>query len=468
MRPTRSVPISSLVSVTTRMSLTLVLLAAAVTGCGESAGSQGGVGVDAQPGGSADAGDAGSPAAEAGPPAVEAGPAAAEAGPPAPPVEIGPPVETRPPNAPGQRPAFAGQTRAPRRSAAVAFEVRTVARGLVHPWAVAFLPDGAFLVTERPGRLRIVAPDGTLSPPVAGLPAVDARGQGGLLDVALDPAFRQNGLVYWSYAEPRTGGNGTAVARGRLVREGAPRLDAVEVLWRMTPTLDSGAHFGSRLVFARDGALFVTTGERSVLEGRRQAQRLDSAFGKVVRIRPDGSVPADNPFQGREGALPALWSIGHRNLQAAALHPETGLLWVVDHGARGGDEVNVVRPGRDYGWPTITYGEEYSGAPIGQGATAQAGMEQPVYYWDPVIAPSGMAFYDGALFPAWRGSLFIGALAGEHVARLTLDGERVVGEERLLEGRARFRDVRVGPDGALYLLTDETAGELLRLAPPGR
>jgi aldose sugar dehydrogenase len=375
------------------------------------------------------------------------------------------PVESQSPNASDQKPAFAGQTRAPYRSAGVSFEVQVVAKGLEHPWAVAFLPDGAMLVTERPGRMRVVERDGSLSPPIAGLPRVDEGGQGGLLDVILDPRFADNQRIYWSYSEPRSGGNGTAVARGRLVRDGAPRLEDVAVIWRMTPTLDSSLHFGSRLLFARDGALFITTGERSIREGRRQAQRLDSAFGKIIRVQPDGTAPRDNPFVDRPGALPEIWSYGHRNVQAAAWHPGTGELWIVDHGARGGDELNVIERGKDYGWPTITYGIEYSGAEIGDGITAKEGMEQPIYYWDPVIAPSGAAFYNGDRFPAWKGSLFIGALAGRHLARLTLEGRRVVGEERLLADRARIRDVRVGPDDAIYVVTDEGDGELLRLVP---
>ena len=377
----------------------------------------------------------------------------------------GEPLETQPPNAPSQRPAFAGQTRAPLATDRVAFDTVVVARGLEHPWALAFLPDGAMLVTERPGRLRIVGKDGALSPPVAGLPAVDAREQGGLLDVVLDPAFADTQRVYWSYAEPGERGNTTAVARGRLVRDGAPRLADVEVIWRMKPALDSTKHFGSRLVFARDGTLFVATGERSIDEGRPHAQRLDGTLGKVVRIRPDGSVPDDNPFTGRAGAAPEIYSYGHRNIQAAALHPETGELWVVEHGTRGGDEINVVHPGKNYGWPVIAYGLEYTGGKIGEGRTQADGMEQPIYYWDPVLAPSGMAFYTGDRFPAWKGDLFVGGLAAKHVARLELDGTRVVGEERLLVDRARFRDVRVGPDGGLYLLTDAAEGELLELVP---
>jgi glucose/arabinose dehydrogenase len=374
-------------------------------------------------------------------------------------------METRAANAPHQQPAFPGQTRAPYRTANVAFDVRTLAR-LEHPWAVAFLPGGAKLVSERSGRMRIVDPAGELSPPLEGVPKVYARGQGGLLDVAPDPAFDQNQLVYFAYSEPREDGSGTAVARGRLVLGPPPRLEGVQVVWRMKPTIDSNKHFGSRLVFTADGMLFVTTGERFVSTGQRQAQNLDSAFGKIVRIRPDGTIPEDNPFAKQQGALPEIWSLGHRNIQAAALHPKTKELWVVDHGARGGDEINVARAGRNYGWPIITYGEDYSGLPIGEGKTAQAGMEQPLYYWDPSIAPSGMAFYEADAFPAWRGSLFVGALADRHLARLTLDGERVVGEERLLTDRAsRIRDVRVGPDGLVYVLTDEPNGELLVLEP---
>jgi aldose sugar dehydrogenase len=376
----------------------------------------------------------------------------------------GRPVETRPAEGRGQRPAFPGQTRAPFERSGVEFGVQVVATGLEYPWALAFLPDGAMLVTERPGRLRIVGADGARSRPIDGLPRVDARDQGGLLDVALDPKFAENGLVYWSYAEPRDGGNGTAVARGRLVR-GALRLDDVRVIWRQQPTLDSTKHFGSRLVFAPDGMLFVTTGERSILEGRRQAQRLDGALGKIIRIRPDGTIPGDNPLVGRRGALPEIWSYGHRNTQAAAWHAGTGALWIVEHGTRGGDEINIALPGKDYGWPTIAYGIEYAGGKIGEGITAREGMEQPIYYWDPVIAPSGMAFYDADLFPAWKGSLFVGGLAGKHLARLSIRDRRVVGEERLLAGRARIRDVRVGPEGALYVLTDEESGELLRLVP---
>ncbi len=376
----------------------------------------------------------------------------------------GEPLETASRQAPSQTPTFTGQTRAPFKTASVGFEAKRVLGDLEHPWGLAFLPDRSMLITERPGRLVLAGADGARAN-VVNLPKVDARDQGGLLDVVVDPKHADTGLIYWCYAEPRDGGNGTAVARGRLVREGAPRVEQVQVVWRMQPTFDSTKHFGSRLVFARDGTLFIATGERSDREARGRAQGLDNGFGKVIRIHPDGGVPKDNPFVGREGALPEIYSYGHRTIQSAALHPDTGKLWTVEHGARGGDEVNLIEPGKNYGWPVVAYGVEYSGSKIGEGKTEAPGMEQPLYYWDPVIAPSGMAFYTGDVFPAWRGSLFVGGLAAKHVARLTLEGTQVVGEERLLVGRARFRDVRQGPDGHIYLLTDESEGELLKLVP---
>ena len=381
-------------------------------------------------------------------------------------------ADPRPPNAPAQKPAFPGQTRAPERKTNVAFDVVPVATGLSYPWGMAFLPDGRILVTEKqPGRLRIVSSDGKISEPVAGLPALDARDQGGLLDVALDPAFATNGLVYWSYSEPRENGiNNTAVARGRLDASGAaPRVDDVSVIFHQTPSLRSAMHYGGRLVFGRDGTLFVTLGERSTLEGRMQAQRMDGTLGKVVRINADGTIPKDNPFVDKEGVRPEIWSIGHRNIQAATLNPTTGELWEVEHGARGGDEINIPRKGKDYGWPTIAYGIEYKGPPIGDGITAKDGMEQPLYYWDPVIAPSGMVFYTGDLFPAWKGDLFIGGMVSTNLVRLTLKGERVVDEERLLKDLQpmpeRIRDVEQGPEGAIYLLTDSPQGRLVKLVP---
>jgi glucose/arabinose dehydrogenase len=388
-----------------------------------------------------------------------------------------PGVETRPPNGAGQKPAVAGQTRAPEQKLNVAYDVVTINAEVQGPWGLAFLPGGRMLVTEKAGRLRIVDAAGKLSEPVTGLPAVDARGQGGLLDVALDPNFATNQLIYWSFSEPQQGGtNNTAVARGRLVEGAAPRVDNVQVIYHQVPALNSTAHFGSRVVFGRDGTLFVTQGDRSITPGRMQAQNMDSLLGKIVRINADGSIPKDNPFVGKAGSRPEIWSIGHRNVQGATLHPTTGELWSIEHGTRGGDELNIPRKGKDYGWPTIAYGIEYQGGPILTGIQAKEGMEQPIYYWDPVIAPGGMTFYNGTLFPAWQGSLFIGSLGGTHLVRLSISGEKVTGEERLLtelQPRARIRNVRQGPDGALYVLAEggggrgapATPGRILKLVP---
>lgn len=380
-------------------------------------------------------------------------------------------ADPRPANAPAQKPAFAGQTDAPVKQLGVAFDVVTAIDGLRNPWGMAFLPSGKMLVTERVGYLRMVNADGTLVPQaIGGLPAVDNRGQGGLLDVTLDPNYATNNLVYWSYAEPReNGSNNTAVARGKLIEGPPARIENAQVIYHQGPSLNSTAHFGSRLNFLKDGTLLITHGERSITEGRMQAQRMDGMLGKVARINTDGSIPKDNPFVGRAGTREEIFSLGHRNIQAAAIHPTTGELWEAEHGTRGGDEINVVRKGKDYGWPTIAYGIEYAGGPITGNLTTKEGMEQPLYYWDPVIGPSGMAFYTGNLFPAWKGSLFIGGHQTNDLVRLSLDGEKVVGEERLLTDlpvRARVRDVRQGPDGALYLLTDETiSGKVLKLVP---
>jgi glucose/arabinose dehydrogenase len=378
-------------------------------------------------------------------------------------------LNMRPPNGEGQKPVFPGQTRAPEQKLNVAFDVVTVTEGLVNPWGLAFLPDGKMLVTEKPGRLRVVSADGKqMSEPVAGLPAVDARGQGGLLDVAIDPSFQKNQLIYWSYAEPGEGVNNTAVARGKFVDGAAPKVENIQVIFHQAPTLNSTLHFGGRLIFNRDGTLFITTGDRSITEGRMQAQRMDGLLGKIVRLNPDGSIPKDNPFVGKEGVRPEIWSYGHRNIQAATLNPTTGELWEVEHGTRGGDEVNVARKGKDYGWPTIAYGIEYQGPPITGGIQQKEGMEQPRYYWDPNIAPSGMIFYTGKLFPAWQNSMFIGGLGSTNLVRLTLKGDQIVGEERLLQDlqpRDRYRDVRQGPDGAIYLLTDNAKGRILKLVP---
>ena len=380
-------------------------------------------------------------------------------------------VDPRPPNNPEQKPALAGQTDAPEMKSNVAFDVVTVAEGLQNPWSLAFLPGGKMLVTERPGRLRVVGADGKLSAAVTGLPAVFSRGQGGLLDVVLDPAFAKSNLIYWSFSEPQADGtNNTAVARGKFVDDAtAPRVDDVQVIYHQRPSMNSPLHFGSRLVFGRDGTLFITQGDRSITEGRMQAQKMDSGLGKLVRINADGSIPKDNPFVGKEGVLPEIWSFGQRNIQAAALHPTTGELWTGEYGTRGGDEINIARKGKDYGWPTIAYGIEYRGGPITGGITQQAGMEQPLYYWDPIIGPSGMTFYTGTLFPAWQGNLFIGGHGTLDLVRLVIEGEKVVGEERLLKDLQpkpeRIRDVRQGPDGAIYIVTDSATGRIIKLVP---
>lgn len=377
----------------------------------------------------------------------------------------GKPVDAGPRNTPELEPAHPGQTRAPAVKSKTALQVTEIASGFNKPWALAFLPDGRFLVTEKPtGNLFIVTPEGKKSPPVAGLPKVDGRGQGGLLDVELSPDFAKSGLIYWSYYEPRKGGNGLAVARANLVDGAKPGIDGLQVIFRMQPTLESTMHAGGRLVFAPDGMLFVTLGDRSILAGRVQAQDLGSHFGKIVRINPEGSVPKDNPFVKRKNARPEIWSSGHRNILAAALDAKMRL-WVTEMGPRGGDELNLVEKGKDYGWPTIGYGEEYSGEPIHKKAQAP-GMAQPVYFWDPAISPSGMTFYSGELFPEWRGNALIGGLSGQAVVRLVLKDDRVVGEERLLTHlNARFREVVQGPDGAVYLLTDAADGRLLKVTP---
>lgn len=335
----------------------------------------------------------------------------------------------------------------------------TVASGLEHPWALEFLPDGRMLVSERPGRLRIVERDGRVSEALGGVPKVSARGQGGLLDVAVSPNFAQDRLVYISYAEEGDGGAGTAVARGRL---GERTLESPQVIWRQLPKVKGNNHFGSRLVFGRDGTLFVTLGDR--FDYREQAQDRSSTLGKIVRINSDGSIPRDNPFAGGKDWLPGIWSYGHRNVQAAALEPDTGQLWTVEHGARGGDELNRPQAGKNYGWPVISYGVNYNGSKIGEGR-AKAGMEQPVYYWDPVIAPSGAQFYSGAMFPQWKGNLLIGSLTPGGLVRLEIKDGRVANEFRYAGGdlSSRIRDVRQGADGAIYVITDERTGRILRV-----
>jgi glucose/arabinose dehydrogenase len=338
------------------------------------------------------------------------------------------------------------------------FKLTVVADGLQHPWGLALMDDGRMLVTERPGRMRLVSKDGKLSEPLGGIPEVIARGQGGLLDVTLSPKFDADKLVYFSYAEPGEGGGGTAVARGKL---GTSALENVEVIWRQTPKVNSSNHWGSRILFRPDGTMYVTLGDR--FNQRPLVQDLSTTVGKIVRLNADGSIPKDNPFVGKQGAKGEIWSYGHRSTQAAALHPQTNQLWTVEHGARGGDELNHPEAGKNYGWPVITYGIDYSGAKIGEG-TEKEGMEQPVYYWDPVIAPSGAIFYTGNAFPDWKGDLFVGSLNPGGLVRLKVEGGKVTKETRYIGSpRQRVRDVQQGPDGLLYIITDSPQGQILRL-----
>jgi len=339
-------------------------------------------------------------------------------------------------------------------------QVQSIAKGLEHPWGLDFLPDKRMLVTERPGRLRLVGTDGRISEPLTGVPEVYASGQGGLLDVAVSPMFAKDRLVYLSFAEAGVGGAGTAVARGRLGERG---LEDTRVIWRQQPKVGGSNHWGSRIVFHPDGTLFVTLGER--FNHSERAQDLSATLGKVVRINPDGSAPRDNPFVNRAGARPEIWSYGHRNVQAAALHPETRQLWTVEHGARGGDELNHPEAGKNYGWPIISYGTHYTFMKIGEG-TAKPGMEQPVYYWDPVIAPSGMTIYTGDLFAGWKNDFLIGSLTPGGLVRLVMKNGKVAQEERYLgDLQERIRDVCQAPDGSLYLLTDSRDGQILRVTP---
>jgi aldose sugar dehydrogenase len=392
------------------------------------------------------------------------------------------PVTTATANSPEQKPAFAGQTRTCAVKTSAPIAVTVVAKGLQNPWAVEPMPDGTFLVTEKAGRMRIVSANGQVGEPIAGLtpvaqggvsaesgqgglPPIAASRQGGLLDVALSPNFEKDRTIFWSFSEQREGGSGTSVARGVLSADGK-RLSDIRVIFRAMPTYNNGLHFGSRLVFAPDGMLFVTLGDRFDKNAMRPlAQDLKAHNGKVVRINPDGTVPADNPFSGQEGALADIWTLGHRNIQSATLDDQ-GRLWTVEHGAKGGDELNLIEKGKNYGWPIISYGEEYTGEAIPGGITAREGLEQPVYYWDPVIAPSGMEFYTGSAFPEWKGNIFIGGLASQRLVRLVIKDGKVTGEEHLLTDRSkRIRDVRQGRDGALYVVTDDSNGELWRIAP---
>lgn len=365
-----------------------------------------------------------------------------------------------PPNAPQQTPAFPEQTRAPMIADDVALKTEVVADGLVHPWGMDLMPDGSWLVTEKPGRLRVIAADGTVSEPITGVPEVDARGQGGLLDVLLAPDFAQSRRLWLSFAAPAEGGrNQTAVVTATLADDNRSLQDVQEI-FRQQPAWDSTLHYGSRLVLDSEGKLFVTLGERSNPDSRALAQNDDNHIGKLVRVEPQGGAAG----AGIEGWMPETWAKGFRNVQSATLDPQ-GRLWIVEHGPKGGDELNRPEAGKNYGWPVITYGLDYSGGPIGEGITAAEGMEQPIYYWDPVIAPSGMVFYQGDMFPDWQGDILIGGLRDQSLVRLEMEGDRVSGEARYLQGNARIRDVAIAPDGAVMLLTDADNGALIRVTP---
>ncbi|OAE49467.1 PQQ-dependent sugar dehydrogenase [Agrobacterium tumefaciens] len=382
--------------------------------------------------------------------------------------QTAPAAETKRPNAPDQKPAFEGQTRAPQAANQPNVEKTVVAEGLPHLWSMEFLPDGRMIVAAKQGAMHIVA-DGKAGPALEGVPEVASDGQGGLLDIALAPDFETSRKIFFSFSEPREGGNGTSVASARLSEEGgAAKLEDVSVIFRQMPTYDGDKHFGSRLVFGPNNELYVTVGERSDATPRVQAQDLSSGLGKVFRIDANGKAFEGNPFAGQQDALPEIWSYGHRNLQSAALDGQ-GRLWTVEHGPKGGDELNLPKAGLNYGWPVITYGIEYSGGEVGEGITAKEGMEQPVYYWDPVIGPSGMAFYDGDQIPEWKGAFIVGGLVSQGLVILHIDGDKVATESRLpLE--ARIRDVKVGPDGAVYAVTEERGGgnsQILRIAKAG-
>jgi glucose/arabinose dehydrogenase len=375
------------------------------------------------------------------------------------------PLKTGEKEAPFFKPAFEGQTRTCGVATKANVDVTVVAKDLRNPWAIEPLPDGQWLVNEKRGQMRLVSAEGKIGPAIKGVPPVDAGGQGGLLDIALSPDFKKDRTVYWSYTEPRDDGNGTSVARGVLSADGK-QLDQVKVILHTRPTYDNNMHFGSRLAFGPDGMLYVTLGERSDTETRPQAQHLDSHFGKVLRVKPDGTPPPDNPFVKQADALPEIFTYGHRNIQASAFDSK-GRLWVVEHGPRGGDEVNLLQAGKNYGWPLQIYGIEYSGFRIKTAASQRPNMEQPVYYWDPVIAPSGAQFYSGDAVPEWKGNLFVGAMRQTRLVRLVIDNNRVTGEEHLLVDRGqRIRDVKQGNDGAIYVVNDD--GELLRVGPKRR
>lgn len=370
------------------------------------------------------------------------------------------PVETQKANS-DYRPAFAGQTRIGGVKSTTAYEGKVLTSDLKSPWGITSLPDGRLIITEKEGTMRIATTEGTLSAPITGIPAVNADGQGGLLGIRVDPDFGTNRMIYWVFSEKRPDGNLTAVAKGKLSSD-EKKIEGATVIYRATPAYAGNLHYGGRILFDKNANLIISTGERSDTVTRPQAQQLNSSLGKVIRITKDGKPVAGNPFEGKTGAKPELYSYGHRNVQGLAFHPVSGDLWEVEFGPRGGDELNRIEPGKNYGWPTITYGIEYSGKKVGDSIQVKEGMEQPVYYWDPVMSPSGITFYSSDSIPEWKNNLFIGGLSSMHIARLIIENNKVVGEERLLanEGQ-RFRDVTEGKDGALYAVTDQ--GRLYRV-----
>jgi glucose/arabinose dehydrogenase len=370
------------------------------------------------------------------------------------------PVETRTPNS-SYKPAFAGQTRIGGVKTKTPWEAKVISSGLKKPWGITPMPDGRFLITEKEGTMRIATASGSLSEPITGLPPVNSRGQGGLLGLTLDPSFSKNRMVYWVFSDNVQPGTLTAVAKGKLSAD-EKRIENATVIYQATPAHNSNLHYGGRILFDKSGNLVVSTGERSDLETRPLAQSLNAALGKIVRITTDGKPATGNPFAGSSSARPEIYSYGHRNVQGLAWNPQTGGLWECEFGPRGGDEINVIRPGKNYGWPTITYGIEYSGEKVGDGITQKAGLEQPVYYWDPVVSPSGIVFYNGNAIPEWKNNLFVCAMNIPHLVRLVIQNNKVTGEERLLESEnQRFRDITNGKDGALYAVTD--AGRLYRI-----
>lgn len=375
-----------------------------------------------------------------------------------------PPVETQPPIAKGQKPAFAGQTRIAGVKTRTPIKILPIASGLKNPWGMDFMPDGRMIVSERPGTIRIVSKEGVPGPDIQGVPAVRLMGDGGMYDVKLDPDFAKSRLVFWTFVESVTGGGVTSVARGKLSSD-ERKFEDVKIIYRASPAYEGPNHNGSRMLFDKKGNLFVTFGERFDDEIRKKAQDLGSSLGKIIRINKEGRAVKGNPFEKNPNALPEIWTLGHRNPQGLAFDLRTGELWASDHGPNAGDEINIIKPGANYGWPVISYGIEYSGAPVNGGLTVKTGMKQPIYYWDPAIAPSGITFYSGNLIPEWKGNLFVAALRGAHIVRLVIQNNRVVGEERLFSDlKKRFRYITQGPDGALYALIDDPEGKIFRIS----